>query len=89
MTDTPAPNTQQDTAAPQALFVPNPAPKHSAATIIGFIVAALFVFGGIYMVGLAFSVPGAEFWLFGGGLVVDAIGLWIAFGLIPALEDRK
>ncbi len=70
-------------------FVPGTNPRISAGSIIGFIVAAALVFGGFYMMGMAFSVPGAEIWLFGGGIMVDALGLWIAFGLIPALEDRR
>lgn len=78
------------TPAPaHAPFVPNPHEPASASTIIGFIVAAALVFGGFYMMGMAFSVPGAEFWLFGGGIVIDAIGLWVAFGLIPYFSDRK
>lgn len=70
-------------------FVPNPNPPASASTVIGFIIAAALVFGGFYMMGMAFSVPGAEIWLFAGGIMVDAVGLWIAFGLIPYLADRK
>lgn len=70
-------------------FIPSENPPVGASTVIGFIVASVLVFGGFYMMGMAFSVPGAEIWLFAGGIIVDAIGLWIAFGLIPYLSDRK
>ncbi|MBL3700682.1 hypothetical protein [Leucobacter luti] len=76
-------------ATQHAPFVPTPNPPISASTIIGFIISAVLVFGGFYLMGLAFSVPGAEIWLFAGGLGVDALGLWIAFGIIPALTDRE
>ncbi|MCW2287151.1 hypothetical protein [Leucobacter luti] len=84
------PAAPSESQAPQhAPFVPNPHEPASASTVIGFIIAAALVFGGFYMMGMAFSVPGAEFWLFGGGIVVDAVGLWVAFGLIPYFSDRK
>ncbi|SJN10679.1 hypothetical protein FM113_09800 [Leucobacter sp. 7(1)] len=86
---TPASPASSSPAHQRAPFVPNPHPRHGASTIIGFIVAAALVFGGFYMMGMAFSVPGAEFLLFAGGIVVDAIGLWVAFGLIPYLADRR
>ncbi|GAA1629586.1 hypothetical protein [Leucobacter chromiireducens] len=85
---TPTSSASETPAQQRSPFVPNPHPRHGATTIIGFLVSAILVFGGFYMMGMAFSVPGAEFLLFAGGIIVDAIGLWVAFGLIPALADR-
>lgn len=62
-----------------ALFAPKSDRAHPL-TIPVFVVAAILVFGGFYLMGLAPSVEGAELWLFLAGILVDAIGFWIAFG---------
>ncbi|MBP6683963.1 MAG: hypothetical protein KA158_00960 [Leucobacter sp.] len=75
-----------ETAAPERLFEPSPTPRMPASEIAFIILAMVLVFGGFYMMALAFSVPEWAFWLFGGGIIVDAIGFWVAFGLIPSRE---
>ncbi|KAM9863936.1 hypothetical protein ACI1US_00095 [Leucobacter sp. BZR 635] len=75
-----------ETPAPKPLFEPSPTPRMPASEIFLIILAMVLVFGGFYMMGLAFSVPEWAFWLFGGGIIVDAIGFWVAFGIIPSRE---
>lgn len=75
-----------ENSAPERLFEPSPTPRLPASEIVLILLAMALVFGGFYMMALAFSVPEWAFWLFGGGIVVDAIGFWVAFGLIPSRE---
>lgn len=65
-------------------------PKSRVLTIIGLIFALILAFGGIYMMGQAFEY-GEEWgaWLFGGGIVVDALGFWLAFYLVPKLDGDR
>jgi hypothetical protein len=54
--------------------------------IIGFIVSfALFV-GGIYMLAVAFSVPGYESVMFIGGILVSSIGIMIPIHLLKRID---
>lgn len=69
--------------APDSLFLPSATPRMPASDVALIILAMVLVFGGFYVMGLAFSIHEWAIWLFGGGIVVDAIGFWIAFGLIP------
>lgn len=75
--------------APAPLFEPSQTPRVPASDITLIVLAMVLVFGGFYMMGLAFSYEHLAFWLFGGGIVVDAIGFWIAFGVIPARDARR
>lgn len=61
--------------------------KSRVTTIVGMFFAMLFAFGGIYMMGQAFDVPEqyAAF-LFGGGVLVDAFGFWLAFWLVHRID---
>lgn len=68
------------------LFAPRSDRAHPL-TIPVFVVSAILVFGGFYLMGLAPSIAGAELWLFLAGILVDAIGFWIAFGWWQA-RDR-
>lgn len=74
-------------ASEPATFV-EPAQQHSAGTIAWVVVACALVFGGFYLMGLAFSVPGWEVWLFCGGIMIDAFGLWLALGWLPGRSQR-
>ncbi|MEB4614057.1 hypothetical protein OOT08_05340 [Leucobacter sp. M11] len=65
------------------------APRHTFGTILVAIIACVLVFGGFYMMGLAFSVPGWEIWLFCGGILVDAFGLWLAMGWLPGRDQKR
>lgn len=65
------------------------APRHTAGTIVAVIVACTLVFGGFYLMGLAFSVPGWEAILFSGGIAIDAFGLWIAMGWLPGRDEKR
>ena len=54
--------------------------------IIGFIVSfALFV-GGIYMLAVAFSVPGYESVVFIGGILVSTLGVLIPIHLLKRID---
>lgn len=81
--------TQHGEAAGKSLFIPDPNPRITATEIALFLFSAIFVFGGFYVMGLAFSFPGLGFQMFGGGLLLDAFGLWIAFGLVPAWRAKQ
>ncbi|KKI17107.1 MULTISPECIES: hypothetical protein [unclassified Leucobacter] len=63
----------------EGLFAPRSDRAHPL-TIPVFVVSAILVFGGFYLMGLAPSIAGAELWLFLAGILVDTIGFWIAFG---------
>ncbi len=58
-------------------------------TVAVVIVSFALVFGGFWMLGHAFSQEGHEFTWFFGGVLVDALGLWVAFGLLPWIERSK
>ena len=82
-------DSRSETAAPEPLFQPSHTPRLPALDIVLIIVSMLLVFGGFYMMALAFSIHEWAIWLFVGGIVVDAIGFWIAFGLLPARDDNR
>lgn len=72
--------------AQERLFEPSPTPRMPFSEVLLVVLAMVLVFGGFYMMALAFSMHEWALWLFGGGIVVDAIGFWIAFGLIPSRD---
>ena len=78
-----------ETHADPPLFVLAPRPPLTAATVALFLVSAALVFGGFWLMSLAFSTDGAlAAWIFFGGIACDACGLWLAFGIVPRLEER-
>ncbi|MFC4223142.1 hypothetical protein [Lysinibacter cavernae] len=58
----------------------------SLVTVLGLIFAFLLVFGGFYVIGSAFAAEGYEAIVFGAGVLIDALGLWIAFWLISKID---
>ncbi|MGO1538801.1 MAG: hypothetical protein ACTHZ9_13495 [Leucobacter sp.] len=61
---------------------PFAAPKQARpefGTILRFIISAILSFGGIYLMGAAFSVPGWGLVMFSAGLLAAAVGFGIAF----------
>lgn len=48
-----------------------------------FILAAVLVFGGFYLMASAFGGSDFAYWIFLAGLLADALGFWIAFGWWP------
>lgn len=70
------------------LFTPAPNRRISAGSVTLFIISSVFVFGGFWVMSLAFSYEDIAIWLFGGGIILDALGLWMAFGLAPRLTKK-
>lgn len=67
-------------AGSNELFESSSVPGSSAGAIFTVVLAAIFVFGGFYVMALAFDVPGdVGFWLFSASLLMEVIGFWIAF----------
>lgn len=61
----------------------------SAVTFFGFIISALLFFGGMIVFSYGFGpalAPEVAFGIFAGGIAASFVGLWVAFGIIPALE---
>lgn len=61
----------------------------STVTFFGFIISMVLFFGGMVVFSFGFSptlTPETAFAIFAGGLAATFVGLWVAFGLIPALE---
>ncbi|WP_449278134.1 hypothetical protein [Leucobacter sp. GX24907] len=71
------------------LFVPAEQKSSGAGAIAGFVISLLLVFGGFWVMSIAFSTPGLEVELFMGGLLMDVVGFWLAFGLIPSATVKK
>lgn len=63
--------------------------KSRVTTIVGLIFAMVLAFGGIYMMGQAFDNEEYGLYIFGGGLLIDALGFWLAFYLIPKLDGDR
>ena len=53
------------------------------STVLVFILCAVLVFGGFYMMSVSFGIGDAGFWMFLAALLVETLGFWIAFGLWP------
>lgn len=79
----------EDRTPPRPLFEPSPHPRMSAFDLLCFLVSAALVFGGFYVMSLAFTYEEWGFWLFFGGVLLDALGLWMAFGLIPNWRAKR
>lgn len=82
MSESATQSSQGESGRTDALFVASAQPKPSAGSILVFILSAVLVFGGFYLMGMAFSVEGAGLWLFSGGLIATVVGFWIPFGLL-------
>ena len=81
---------QSNEQSSQSLFQPSEAESVTFGSFLLFVLSAIFVFGGFYLMSIAFSV--ADHWgiaAFAGGLAADAFGLWLAFGLIPGIANRR
>lgn len=46
-------------------------------TIVAFLLSFGLFIGGIFLLGRSFSVPGAEFALFAGGLIMSTLGIMV------------
>ena len=73
-------------AQPTAVFAPSPRPRLAASSFFALVVSFIFIFGGFYLMSLAFSFEDIGIWLFAGGMLADTIGFWIAFGWLPNRE---
>lgn len=74
-------------AQPEAVFAPSPRARLSGSTVLALLASVILVFGGFYLMSLAFSFgETAGLWLFVGGLAADVIGFWLAFGWLPNRE---
>lgn len=54
--------------------------------IIGFVASLVFFIGGIYVLGLAFTLPGYELVTFLGGIVLSSIGLAIPVHVLKRVD---
>lgn len=54
--------------------------------IIGFVASLVFFIGGIYVLGLAFALPGYELLTFLGGILLSSIGLAIPVHLLKRVD---
>ena len=93
-------NAQKTLSDPnESLFAGSPRPRPSILTIILFIVSAGLVFGGFYLMGVAFNFTDADqgpTWFlhpaivtFFSAIVIDTIGFFIAFQLLAKPEDKE
>lgn len=74
---------EQQSASQTSPFATSPHPRLSGSTVLLFLIAAILVFGGFYLMGAAFSVTTGALWMFAGGLAADTLGFWLVFGIIP------
>lgn len=70
----------ETTTASNQLFQPAPTARLSGLERVLLILSFVLVFGGFYVMSLAFTFQEWGVELFMGGLLLDAIGLWIPFG---------
>ena len=74
-------------AAPSYEISEDRSSKSRITTIVGIFFAMLFAFGGIWMMGQAFEIPEQYAALmFGGGVLTDAFGFWLAFWAIHKID---
>lgn len=71
------------------LFVPAEQKSSGAGAIAGFVLSLVLVFGGFWVMSIAFTTAGYELPLFLGGMLMDVVGFWLAFGLIPSATVKK
>lgn len=63
-------------------------PRMPAGDLVLTVLAMVFILGGFFMMGSSFSFHEYAFPLFIGGVLVDAFGFWLAFGIIPKREKN-
>lgn len=56
----------------------------NATTVLSFVLAMIFVVGGLLLMGYAFETPGWEILMFSAGAIAEFIGV-----AIPALLARR
>lgn len=76
----------ENTTTSNALFQASPTPRVSPFDAIMLVVSMVLVFGGFYLMGAAFSSENWGFEIFAAGIAADALGLWLAFGVIPSRD---
>ncbi|CAN5307835.1 hypothetical protein BH11ACT4_BH11ACT4_11210 [soil metagenome] len=54
--------------------------------IIAFIISLALFIGGLYIMGSAFSVVGAEYWVFIVGILVSSIGVAIPIHVLKRVD---
>ena len=54
--------------------------------IIGFVISLVLFVLGLYIMGSAFSVTGAEFVVFIGGILVSSIGVFIPIHILKRVD---
>lgn len=69
----------------EALFEESSQGSVSAVTALVFVVSAVLVFGGMYLLGCAFEAEAADLWFFSGGLAAMFVGLMLPFAWLPAI----
>lgn len=69
----------------EALFEESSQGSVSAITALVFVVSAVLVFGGMYLLGWGFEAEAADMWFFSGGLAAMFVGLMLPFAWLPAI----
>lgn len=54
--------------------------------IIGFVASLVFFVGGLYVMGLAFALPGYELLTFLGGILLSSLGLAIPMHVLKRVD---
>lgn len=54
--------------------------------IIGFVVSLIVFIGGLYVLGLAFALPGYELPTFLGGILLSSIGIAIPVHVLKRID---
>ncbi len=54
--------------------------------IIGFVVSLIVFIGGLYVLGLAFTLPGYELPTFLGGILLSSIGIAIPVHVLKRID---
>lgn len=61
-------------------------PSLSIGSLIVFILAAVMLAGGFYVMASAFAAEGAETIMFIGGMLLSTLGCFLAFSWLPSRE---
>jgi hypothetical protein len=54
--------------------------------IIGFVASLVFFIGGLYLLGLAFALPGFELITFLGGILLTSVGIAIPVHVLKRVD---
>lgn len=79
----------ETTTASKELFQPAPTARLSGLERVVLVFSLILVFGGFYVMSLAFTFQEWGIELFSLGLLLDAVGLWIPFGWLAHRRGRK